>query len=346
MISVDVNRNVAPEEWRAYVEHHPQGLAYHLPEWKDTLQQSLRRQPLYIFAHNEQGRLAGLLPLFQVDSPLTGNRLVSLPFSHTCGPIADTESIEASLIGAAKELCKDRGCRYLEIRAMRRLSTDMKVSDYFSTYVLELSEDPSTVWKRLHQKSIRWAIGKAKRDGVTVRIDASVEGLRTFNGLNQRTKRNLGVPAHPFVLLCNMSARLRGQMTLYLAEIEGRAIAGMVTISFKDGICYAYGASDERYLRYHANDLLIWQAIEDGCNKGYRWFDFGKTAPDNQGLARFKKHWGTEQKGLYYHYHPFLPSLISSQRSGWKYRFLTGLWKKLPLPLAEAMGSVAFRHLD
>lgn len=346
MNTIEVNGQVSADEWRRYVERHPEGLYYHLPQWKETLEQSFRRRPFYLFARNTEGRLAGLLPLFQVKSPLTGNRLISLPFSHICGPIADSETVEAQLVGRARELRDELGCRYLEIRGMRRLPVDMKVNEYFSTYILELSGEPSAVWKKLNKKGVRWAIGKAERDGVTVRVENTIEGMRVFSGLNQRTKRNLGVPAHPFAFLENMTDKLAGHVTLYLAEVSGRAIAGIVTISFRDYVCYAYGASDERYLRYHANDLLIWRAIEDSCRNGYRRFDFGKTSPDNEGLARFKKHWGTEQLGLFYHYYPISPTLISSDRSGRKYQLLTSFWKKFPLPLAKAMGSLVFRHLD
>jgi FemAB-related protein (PEP-CTERM system-associated) len=346
MTAIEVNGEVSQDEWRSYVEHHPEGLVYHLPQWKETLEQSLRRQAFYLFARNSEGRLVGLLPLFQVKSPLTGNRLVSLPFTYICGPITDSELVEAQLVSRAQELCDELECRYLEIRAMRRLSVDMKVSEYFSTYILELSDDPSLVWNKLHQRHVRWAIGKAGRDGVTVTVDHSIEGIRMFNNLNQRSKRNLGVPGHPLVFLENMGSKLAEHFTLYLAEVSGRPIAGIVCLSFREGVIDAYAASDERYLGYHANDLLIWRAIEDGCKNGYRRFDFGKTSPDNEGLAHFKKKWGTAQHALYYHYYPLVPKVISSDRSGRKYQLLTGFWKKLPLSLAQAMGSKVFRHLD
>jgi len=225
MTAIEVNRAVSVEEWRSYVERYPEGLFYHLPEWKETLQQSFRRQPFYLFARNNDGKLVGLLPLLQVNSPFTGNRLVSLPFSHTCGPIADSESIVARLISRAQELCEDRRCRDLEIRAMRRPPMDTKVSEYFNTYTLELSDDPSAVWTKLHQKDVRWATGKVRKDGATVRIDRPIEGVSVFSRLNRGTKKYLGVPAHPLVFLENMFGRLSEQLTLCLAEVSGRAIA-------------------------------------------------------------------------------------------------------------------------
>jgi len=346
MTTIEVNGKVSHDEWRSYVERHPEGLVYHLPQWKETLEQSFGHRPFYLFARDDEGRFLGTLPLFQVKSPLTGNRLVSLPFSYVCGPIADSESVKAQLVSRAQELCHELGCHYLEIRAMRRLSVDMKVSEYFSTYILELSNDPSAVWKKLERRSARWPIGKAERDGVTVRVDNSIEGIKMFNKLNQRTKRNLGVPAHPLVFLENIGTKLAGHFRVYLAEVSGKAIAGILCLSLRDRVIDAYAASDERYLSCHANDLLVWRAIEDCCKNGYCRFDFGKTPRDNEGLGRFKRKWGAQQHALYYHYYPILPKLISSERSGQKYRLLTGFWKKLPLSLTQTMGSMMFRHLD
>jgi lipid II:glycine glycyltransferase (peptidoglycan interpeptide bridge formation enzyme) len=271
--------------------------------------------------------------------------MVSLPFSYICGPIADSASILNELIDKAKDLSHRLGCNYLELRMDQPFTVNLVLNSYFSTYVLEL-EAPAVVWKKLHQKGVRWAIGKARKDGVAVRQDKSLGSIETFFGLNQKTKKKLGVPAHPFNFLKDIIQKLPELSKIYLAEVEGKPVAGIITISFKDTVCYAYGASDSKYLKYHPNDLLIWNAIEESCNNGYRYFDFGKTAPDDEGLSRFKKHWGTEQKPLYYYYHPKLPKLMSSNRTGIKYRFVTGVWKGLPEFVTQSLSSLAFKQLD
>lgn len=344
MVTIEVNPGLSVEEWQAYVENHPEGLMSHLPQWKEVLEESFHHKPFYLFARDEKDRLCGILPLFQIKSWLTGNRLVSLPFS-LCGPIADSEDILSELVCKAKDLCHDLKCSYLEIRMAKPKDLGLQMSDYFSTYVLELSE-PKEVWKKLDRKSVRWAINRSKKDGVSIRASSTTADLKYFYQLNQQTKRRLGVPGHPFAFLRNICSKMDTSTKLYLAELEGQPIAGIITLGFKDTVHYAYAASDKRFLIHRPNNLLVWQAIEESCGKSYHYFDFGKTSPDDEGLARFKKQWGTEQKKLYYYYYPRMPNLISANRSGTKYRFVTSLWRRLPLFVTGILSPIAFRHLD
>ena len=155
-------------------------------------------------------------------------------------------------------LCKDLGCRYLEIRMARTLHMDADVSDSFSTYVLELS-DPGKIWEKLNMR--RRSIRKARESGVNVRVDDSIEGLRVYDVLNQRNKRDLGVPAQPLGFLTAIHRHLKPWYRLYLADVQGKPVAGIMTLSFKDTVNYAHGASDPGYLTLRPNDLTMWQAI-------------------------------------------------------------------------------------
>jgi FemAB-related protein (PEP-CTERM system-associated) len=344
MLSVEVSPEVSTQEWRTYVESHPEGTYYHLPGWQAVLKESLGHKPYYIFAKNEEGRLCGVLPLFHIKSALTGSRLVSLPFANACGPIADSKDTIEALVNRAKSLCDELNCRYLEIRMARPLSLGLEVNDYFFNHVIQLSE-PQVMWKRIDHRA-RGAVSKARKSGVVVNIDGSIKGVETFYYLNLRTKTRLGVPAHPIGFFKAMSKHMNGYFSLYLAEVQGKVISGGIIISFNGVASASYKASDDNYLQFNPNDAVTWQQMEDACKKGYRCFDFGKTGPDNIGLARFKRKYGAEEKNLYYYYYPKTPHLVSSDRKGPKYRIFTGLWKRLPLPLLRVLGPVAFRQLD
>jgi serine/alanine adding enzyme len=344
MPTVQVNPEISPEEWRTYVSSRPEGTYYHLPEWQAVLKESLGHKPYYVFAKNEEGKLCGVLPLFHVKSALAGSRLVSLPFANACGPIADSPDTIEALVNRAKSLCDEMKCQYLEIRMTNALSPGLDLNDYFFTYVVELSE-PQAMWKRL-DKRVRWAVDKARKGGVVVKIDDSAKGLETFHDLNLRTKRRLGVPAHSSGFFTAMRKHMNGHFRLYLAEVQGKVVAGAIDISFNGVVAYSYAASDSSYLQHCPNDAIAWQAIQDSSNEGYRHFDFGKTASDNVGLAQFKKKWGAEKRSLYYYYYPKEPNLVSSNRTGIKYKLVTGLWRKLPLPVLRVLSPIAFRQLD
>lgn len=344
MINIELNSAISHNDLQSYVENHPEGLMAHLPQWKEILNLSFKHEPLYLFAKNNDNKLCGILPLFHIKSPLTGNRLISLPFS-LCGPIADSEDIVKELVSRAEELCDELKCSYLELRMATIKDLKLKLSDYFSTYVVKLS-NPEAIWTKLHQKSVRWAIKKAQRDGVVVRESSTIEDLKHFYRLNKKTKKRLGVPGHPFNFFKYISTKMGAFTRLYLAEVEGLNIAGIITIGFKDTVHYAYAASDDRYRHCHANHLLVWQAIIDAYEGGYRYFDFGRTSPDDEGLVRFKKHWGTEQKKLYYYFYPKIPNLVSTNRKGARYKIITTAWKELPQFLSGPLSDMAFKHLD
>jgi serine/alanine adding enzyme len=352
-VSIEGQENYL-DEWREYINSCPSATIYHLPEWSEVLESSFGYRPYHLMAKNTDGKLEGVLPLVFVDSSLTRGRLVSLPFSYLCGPVAETSDGLNSLLEKAKALCDRLGSRYLEIKVMKTENDrnsdrcyrphGFEVSEQFSTFILELCH-PDTVWKKLDPKSVRWAVGKAKRDGVVVRRAQSIEDIRRFYRLNLKTKRRIGVPGHPEHLFLNMFKILGEKCALYLADFNKETIAGIIILKFNNTVLYGYGASDDNYRAHQPNSLLVWTAIEDSCREGYRYFDFGRTSPAETSLTSFKKHWGTEEKVLSYYYYPKMPNSLALNDTGIKYRMATGLWKKLPLPIAEFCSNKIFSHL-
>jgi len=345
MTSVEVNPPISVEEWQNYVHNHPEATYYHLPQWQAVIKESLRHEPFYLFARSGEGKLCGILPLFQVRSILTGNRLVSLPFSHTCGPIADSDEATAALVDRAKRLCDDLSCSYMEIRTLRPVSLGLEVNDHFLVHLMKLSE-PKEMWQRTLARVARWAVGRARKEGVVVKTYDTVEACEAFHSLNLRGKKRLGVPGHPKEFFLAIHKHMKGYCRLYLAEYQGEFIAGALMVNFNGVAGYAYAASHDQYLKQFPNDLLTWQAIEDGSKQGFHTFDFGKTDSENVGLSHFKEKWGAKPEKLHFHYYPRAPMLVSSNRSGMKYRLFTGAWRRLPLTLARVLSPSVFRQLD
>lgn len=341
-------------EWRQYLVTNPLATIYHLPEWSDVLENSFGYKSFHILAHNSDGKICGILPLLLVKSALTGNRLVSLPFSYSCGPIADSDEVLINMIEQARVLCHTLKCRYLEIKLMKdnpqlnrnlyRIQGNFGASEQFSTFILELSK-PDLVWKKLDPKSVRWAVRKAQKDGVGVRKGSSPQDIASFYQLNLKTKKRIGVPGHPESLFSNMFEKLHDRCVLYLAEFNNKTIAGIITMKFNDTVLYGYAASDDDYRVHQPNSLLVWTAIEEACQEGYRYFDFGRTSPTEQNVTSFKRHWGTEEKILSYYYYPQIPNSMALNDAGLKYKLASTLWRRLPLPMAQFCSNKIFPHL-
>ncbi|NQE53349.1 hypothetical protein C5S29_07125 [ANME-1 cluster archaeon GoMg3.2] len=338
---IGITSKVKENEWREFLEKSESATIYHTPEWKEVLEKSFGYKPYYLFAEDEENKLCGILPLFQVKSLLTGNRLVSLPFSYICGPIADSDDILRGLVSDAKRLCDELRCRYLELKLQEQLPSiglNLTENDCYSTFILMLSSKTEEVWRRFSKKSVRWGITKSEKDGVRVRLASTVDDFKFFSELNQKNKKGKGVPTFPFTFFQNIWQRMYpvGCVDLYLAELNGERIAGAIFLKFRGTITYAFAASDDRYLMHRPNNLVLWRAIEDGCKGGHGYFDLGRALPDNKGLIAFKKRWGTEEKKIYYYYYPQMPNLLLNER-GLRYRILTGVWKRTPMVISRRL---------
>ena len=211
-----------------------------LPEWKTFLERTFGYKPHYLFATDECGRLIGMLPLFQVKSRLTGNRLCSVPFSHECGCLGD-RTIWIALIDKAIEMSKQHHIDKIEIRNPVGHKEFQEVNA-FCTHVLDLSKDPDYIWKKLDKGSVRWAIKKSENMGVTVTTSTRIEDLKEFYELNCATKQQLGVPCHPWKFFENLFSVMGGHIHLYLSHNENRIIGGGIIENYKNRVLYGYGA--------------------------------------------------------------------------------------------------------
>ena len=74
--------------WDQFVESHPLGLICHLSGWKQVLEESFpQMKGRYLAILSDDNSIRAALPVFEIRSILTGNRLVSIPFATNCDPL-------------------------------------------------------------------------------------------------------------------------------------------------------------------------------------------------------------------------------------------------------------------
>lgn len=319
--------------------------------WHDLIQRLYGFTVTTLTTRGADGALTGLLPVCALNSPLTGRRIVSLPFSDTCPLLAADEAAASDLIDQAVDLAQSHRARYLELRTGQHpvlaRRADFAPSDVYAQWRVALHPDTDALFKALRDP-VRRQVRKARKLGVTVRFASTREEVRSYHHLHLLTRsKKHGMPAQSsrfFLDLWDTFAP-EDSVQVLLAEYEGLPIGGMVLVASGAIVRYAYGASDERYLRLAPNNLLMWEAISWAAAHGYRYFDMGRTARDNHGLMEFKRGWGATEEPLPYYYYPRVAGLASTSEHSWKYRALTSCWKRLPLSVSEMVGSALYKHL-
>ncbi len=336
--------------WEGFVEDHSEGTLYHLPAWSDLLHQCYGFQPICLALEADDGTLDGILPLALVASPVTGRRLVSLPCTNTAGPLGRPEIDPERLVSAAIDVALRERCRYVEIRGRAaRDGYDLQPlvrHDYYGTFILNLQENGRAGSTQVDKRARR-GVTRAAREGVEVRFLDDRTAPDVFYRLNLLTRRKHGVPPQPLTYFQELWSTLRPRngIEILAAEYQGKAVASIVLTIFKDTVTYAYGASDVDYLRHSPNHALFNAALTWARDRGYRCFDFGRTAPDNEGLMEFKRQWGATFVPLPYFYWPGRGGFVSESEGSWKHRLFTMAWRRLPLPVTAVVGPPLYRHL-
>jgi hypothetical protein len=313
---------------------------YYSPAWLNLLTTLYGYRIIPLLTTNQAGQTTGFLPLCLIQSPLTGRRLVALPFSDHCPLLASDEEAANALITQAVELAQQKQVRYLELRTG---SNEVLAK---RTDLVE-ERDLYVRWSKL-RKPVQHQIKKSRKLGVQVRIAQHREDVEHYYQLHLQTRsKKHGMPAQPaqffYGLWDNFAAN--GIMQLLLAEYEGKIIGGMVLFISGKTLRYAYGASSEPYLHLAPNNLLMWTAITGGCEHGCQVLDMGRTAQENTGLMEFKRRWGAIQEPLPYYYYPATAGLVATSEQSRKFLLLTNCWRRLPVKIAGPLGGYLYRHL-
>ncbi len=337
--------------WSSIIERQTKNSPYYNQAWLDLITKLYGYSLIPLTTTDAAGQLTGMLPLCFMKSPLTGRRLVSLPFSDHCPLLASNEAAANALIDQAIDLARQKRVRYLELRTgineTLEQRSELYAGNLYVRWFLPLPSDPDILWSSL-RKPIQRHVKKSQNLGVQVRLAQHREDLAHYYRLHLQTRsRKQGMPAQPqsfFFGLWDTFASNSG-MQLLLAEYKGAIIAGMILLTAGTTVRYAYGASDERFLNLAPNNLLLWTAIVSSCQQGYEIFDLGRTARDNQGLMEFKRRWGATSEELPYYYYPRMAGLAATSEQNWKFRLLTTCWKRLPLQMASSLGGHLYKHL-
>ncbi len=337
--------------WSNLLEQETKNSFYYNQAWLDLITKLYGYSLSLLTTTNAAGHITGMLPLCFMKSPLTGRRLVSLPFSDHCPLLAVDEASANALVDQAIDLARQKRVRYMELRTgineTLAQRPELCAGNLYVRWLLPLNPDPDVVWSGL-RKPVQRQIKKSQNLGAQVRIAQQREDMAHYYRLHLQTRsKKQGMPAQPQQFFFGLwdTFGTNGTMQLLLAEYEGVVIAGMILLASGTTVRYAYGASDERFLNLAPNNLLMWEAITWGCLHGFQTLDLGRTAFDNEGLMEFKRRWGAIQEPLPYYYYPHIGGLAATSEQSWKFRLLTACWKRLPLPVARSLGGHFYKHL-
>ena len=265
--------------WDARLARHEQHSFFHSAAWARVLEGTYGFQPLYL-TRDEADEAPSLWPLMEVESWLTGRRGVALPFTDDCAPLFSRRNPPGELVQKVIDFGKARAWKHVEFRGGKELFEGVSPSVSFHGHTLDLLGDEPALFARL-ESSVRRAVRKAEKEGVTVEITRDLEAVRTFYALHCETRRKHGTPPQPFGFFARIHEHImsRNLGTVAVAKHLGNPVAANVYFYSGGGAIYKYGASDERFQHLRASNLVMWEAIKWHARNGARHsMNMGRTS--------------------------------------------------------------------
>ncbi len=326
--------------WDEFVFACPDATFFHREGWKSVIERAFGHRTHYLLAERA-GAIVGVLPLTEIKSRLFGHALISNVFCVYGGIAAGDDMARAALDAAAQKLARELKVGHLEYRQLKPFHADWPSQDLYFTFRKAIDPDVEANMQAIPRKQ-RAMVRKGIKHGLVAEIDTNVD--RFFTLFADNVKRH-GTPALPKRYFALLKEVFGPDCEVLTVLHKGEVISSVLSFYFRDEVLPYYAGDREDARHLAANDFKYWELMRRGCERGYRLFDYGRSKRGT-GQFDFKKNWGFEPQQLHYEYCLVnAPRVPEHNPTNPKYRLFIEMWKRLPTPVANALGPHIVKHL-
>jgi CelD/BcsL family acetyltransferase involved in cellulose biosynthesis len=331
--------------WPALVATHPQASVFHTRAWLSALRATYGYRPLVLTTCAPEAPLTDAIVFCEINSWLTGRRMVSLPFSDHCEPLSNEPAILEQLLTHARGAVEGGRYKRLEIRPHSALGEETRGFQPKGGAVLhrlDLTAPIEQLFRSFHKDCIQRKIRRAERENLAYEEGNSEAQLLDFYRLMTMTRRRHGLPPQPLQWFRALVAAFGPDLKIRLVRKDGAAVASILTISHRQTMVYKYGCSDASANKYGGTPMLFWQTIQEAKARGQNELDMGRSDLDDPGLSVFKEHWGSIPTPLTYWRYPIE---ASRTKPAWRKNLANRMVAASPDRVLQLAGNILYRHM-
>lgn len=331
------------EAWDRFVDSHPNGTFFHRAGWATVIEEAFGHQALHYFTEQD-GQITGIMPMAWVKTRLFGDTIISMPFCVYGGPLAVNEFAADKLYEYAHLLLTESRTSALELRFRdppAPVEGWVPGPDLYVTFRKAIEADHERNMKAIPRKQ-RAMVRKAIQNGLTSVADRDADRL---HAIYAESVRNLGTPVFHrkyFRILMDVFGKDVDITTVFDKETP---VASVMNFYFRDEVLPYYGGGTTAARNVAGNDFMYWEVMRRAAERGCRLFDFGRSKVGTGSFA-FKHNWGFQEQKLNYMFR-LKPgaSIPEINPTNPKYALFIKAWKRLPLPVANAIGPYIVRGI-
>jgi len=332
--------------WDDLLERHSEASVFHTPGWLEALRRTYGYRPIAFTSAATGCPLTCGLVCCEISGLLGKRRLVSLPFSDHCAPLAEDSGQLINLLAALRENLSAGMWKHLEIRVTESavpICEGFEKSAAFFLHKLDLGPSIEKMFANLHKDCVQRKIKRAEREKLTYKEGSSELLLGEFYKLLLLTRRRHGLPPQPMGWFRNLIACLGDKAKIGIASKDRNPVAGIFTLQYKHTLVYKYGCSDEKFRQFGGMQMIIWRAIQDAKINNLAEFDMGRSDCDDSGLVKFKDRWNATRTTLVYLQYP--RPAHGSLREKARGKFSKRVFATMPDGLRSATGRLLYKYM-
>ncbi|MFP6861676.1 GNAT family N-acetyltransferase [Pseudomonas sp.] len=305
----------------------PNALFYHSIKYARLLSELLEAEYHCVVAVDEGDNVVGSLPFFIKDS--NGSLLAnSMPFYGSHGGVVLREpnnELFSGLLDFYLDYVSKRGCSASTIIASPFTDDSIRYESYFqiapsdsrlgqvtklpfdASYDALMASLPSktrNMVRKAEKQNIEWT-SEYVEEGLDFLIDVHYENMQEIGGISK--------PARFFELI-KSNFEYGSDYLLYIAYFEGKPISALLLFYSSETVEYFTPVIKSEYRSMQPLTALIFNAMRDAVEKGYRFWNWGGTWKTQEGVYRFKKSWGAVDVPYDYYCTVFKKSLLDNKR--------------------------------
>ena len=346
MIKIEELTEEKRATWDNYVCHAPGGLPQHLSGWREVLRKSYGYATPYLLArqgNGEQAPLVGVLPLFFVQSLLTGRTAMTMPG----GLCADNAEVAQALIAKAQAIAGQAGIKRLVLQDARQAwPGQLQTTSHHVNWAVDVRAGEEAVWKGL-DRNIRRQIRMARENHLRVEIERTPRLLGDFYQVLSRFTHQSGTPVYGRNFLEQVIEQFSHGYNIVVVYKEQQPIGGYFQLEMGHRVCGMWGATLHEYLALRPVYLAYWEILADTIAHKFAFLDMGRSPLDSTASA-FKGQWGGVCTPVYQQTaggEPNSESLAVQAQTDQRFRVFRQIWPKLPFALAQFLGPRLRRHV-
>jgi len=312
MISITVNEK-AGLEWNDRLTTSEIGNVYQTKEYAEYIKKNKDWVPTFLEFVDQRGNVIGQLLLYHYsrfnDKGTKGKLFKFVPgikkilYQWVYGPIIFDLNYKTDIYLLLREYLISKKCRIfgsehpLQPNCISSSAKPIKTKRW-STFLINLSEEQDSLWKKIDKHSARKNIERSQRRGVRVR-EMTEKDLPDYYSLLQETKRqvNWNIELEDVYSLWNCLKKTG--FTGFIATLNDIPVGGILVSFFNKYVNeWGVGRSElDTKSKLYSQDLLKWEVIKWGINNKFRYYDLTGVNPKSDtikesGIFRYKKKWG------------------------------------------------------